>query len=229
MNEVIIKVVNKVATNATPNVPIVCGNSTYNVTFDFDEEWAAEDTRVARFVFYKGRKSYFKEQTFSGNTVNVPILSGIDYVLVGVYSGELSTTTPARVICRRSILCDSAEEQIGEDQKKTLQTQIADLGNQITDFGNQIEGLGNQTADFGNQIEDLGNQTTDLDNRVTDLDNQITELGDLVPKVTDADEGYFVRVVGGKLSAVPVPSTVEEWTFTLEDDSTVTKKVVVME
>lgn len=219
MNEVIIKVVNKVATNATPNVHIVCGNSTYNVTFDFDEEWAAESTRVARFVFYKGRKSYFKEQTFTGNTVNVPILSGIDYVLVGVYSGELSTTTPARVLCKRSILCDSAEEQIGEDQKRTLQAQVADLGNQIAD-------LGNQTTDLGNQIEGLGNPANLHTNAKDSLVNAINEVDGRVPKVTEDNEGHFVRVVNGKLSAVPVAA--EEWTFTLDDDSTVTKKVVVM-
>lgn len=61
------------------------------------------------------------------------------------------------------------------------------------------------------------------------LVNAINEVDGRVPKVTTADEGHFVRVVKGKLSTAPINSTVEEWVFTLDDDSTVTKKVVVME
>lgn len=139
MGDINIKVVNKIATNATPDVPLVCGNSKYTITFDFDAEWATEVNRVARFVYYHGHLSYFKEQAFVGNIVNVPVLSNIDYVLVGVYAGDLSTTTPARVRCKRSILCGGAEEQITDDEKETIQAQIADLAEQMQSFGEDLD------------------------------------------------------------------------------------------
>lgn len=140
MGNINITVVDKIATNATPDVRIVCGNSGYKVTFDFDEEWAAEASKVARFVYHKGREKLFKEKAFSGNVVDVPILKGIDYVLVGVYAGDLSTTTPARVLCKRSILCDDAEEHITEEEKETLQTQIAELTDWMLGVKEDLDG-----------------------------------------------------------------------------------------
>lgn len=127
MNSINIAVANKIATNLTPDVHVVCGNSDYVLAFDFDDEWSNEANKVARFVYYKGHQSFYKEQAFIGNIVNVPVLSNIDYVLVGVYAGDLSTTTPARIRCKRSILCGGAEEQITDEEKETLQSQLADL------------------------------------------------------------------------------------------------------
>ena len=89
---------------------IVCGNSDYTISFDFDEEWASHTEKVARFVYYKNSKTLFQDVPFSGAEVAVPVLSGIDFVLVGVYAGNLCTTTPARVWCDRSILCGTSEQ-----------------------------------------------------------------------------------------------------------------------
>lgn len=127
MGDLRVSVRNKIATNTTPDEIIVCGNSGYTITFDFDEEWSSLTTKTARFVYYIGRNRYKKEEKLIGNTVNVPILSGIDYVLVGVYAGDLSTTTPARVMCARSILCGEAQEHITPAEKACLQTQIGEL------------------------------------------------------------------------------------------------------
>ena len=92
---------------ATPEAekPIVCGNSDYTLTFSFDEEWDGLDEKTARFVFQKDGKTQCIDQPFTGNVVNVPILSGINAVLIGVYVANLKSTAPARIPCETSILC----------------------------------------------------------------------------------------------------------------------------
>jgi hypothetical protein len=127
MPNIKITVAGKIATNTTPGEVIVCGNSDYTATFDFDYEWSAQTKRTARFVYYKNGLTLYKEAEFTGNTVAVPVLSGIDYVLVGVYAGDLITTTPAKVLCDRSILCGDQLEGLSPEQKAMLQAQIGDL------------------------------------------------------------------------------------------------------
>lgn len=105
MPNINITVAGKVATNMSPDVSIICGNADYTVTFDFDEEWSAHPVKTARFVFTKSGKLQYLETAFSGNVAQVPVLSDIEAVYVGVYAGELHTTTPTRVLCKRSILC----------------------------------------------------------------------------------------------------------------------------
>lgn len=102
-----IQVRNKVAVNLTPEEVIVCGNSGYEVEFAFDAEWASEAVKTARFVYRKGGQNHYIDVEFSGTRVKAPVLSNIKYVLVGVYAGDLITTTPAAIECEKSILCGS--------------------------------------------------------------------------------------------------------------------------
>lgn len=131
MPSINISVAEKIATNTTPGVVIVCGNSDYTVSFDFDAEWANETNRVARFVYFKDGTGHHREVEFTGNTVNVPTLFGVDYVLVGAYAGDLRTTTPAKVLCDRSILCGDPLEAPPETAK-LLQGQIAALAETVS-------------------------------------------------------------------------------------------------
>lgn len=107
--DISIKVTRKIATTLDAPV-IVCGNNDYRIYFKFDQEWETSNAKTARFVFRQSGKIERIEVAFTGTVVGVPILSGIDEVYVGVYAGELHTTTPARIICKRSILCLDAEE-----------------------------------------------------------------------------------------------------------------------
>jgi hypothetical protein len=125
--EIKITVAGKIATNTTPGVVIVCGNKDYKVAFDLDDEWAAETARTARFVYYKNGQRLFKDVPFTGDTAAVPALSDIDFVMVGVYAGDLHTTTPAQVLCDRSILCGNAVEQITPEEKAGLVAQMGAL------------------------------------------------------------------------------------------------------
>lgn len=80
---------------------IICDNSDYIAHFDFDAEWSAYDTKTARFV-YGGK---YTDVVFSGNECAVPVMQDTRAVTVGVFAGDLHTTTPAYFACVPSILC----------------------------------------------------------------------------------------------------------------------------
>lgn len=86
---------------------IVCGNRGYSVEFIFDSEWDAAAAKTARFVYVRKGSVRYKDVVFTGNTVSVPVLSNIKEVRVGVFAGDLRTTTPARIPCELSIRCDT--------------------------------------------------------------------------------------------------------------------------
>ena len=93
-----ISVNNKIAT-LQDNVLIVNGNSDYVIKFDFDSEWDAYETKTARFVTARG----YADVVFSGDEVDLPVITDAMSVRVGVYAGNLHTTTPAVIFCRRCI------------------------------------------------------------------------------------------------------------------------------
>lgn len=85
---------------------IVCGNSDYVAVFDFDAEWDAYEVKTARFIW----GGTFTDVPFAGNECPVPVIPDAVSVLVGVYAGDLHTTTAAAVGVRRSILGGSETE-----------------------------------------------------------------------------------------------------------------------
>lgn len=84
---------------------IVCGNSDYQIEFTFDEEWADLAVKTVRFTYVKDGKIRYTDIVMDGNLVNVPVMTNVREVLVGVFAGDLVTTTPARVPCDLSIRC----------------------------------------------------------------------------------------------------------------------------
>ena len=104
MPEISVKVREKIAqTQGTPE--IVCGNSDYAILFDFDSEWDGYDEKTARFVRCDLRtgKVVHTDVLFNGSTVVAPALYDTAAVAVGVYAGDIHTTTPARIPCARCI------------------------------------------------------------------------------------------------------------------------------
>ena len=93
-----ISVNNKIAT-LQDNCLIINGNSDYVIKFDFDSEWDAYETKTARFVTARG----YTDVVFSGDEVALPVITDAISVRVGVYAGNLHTTTPAVIFCRRCI------------------------------------------------------------------------------------------------------------------------------
>lgn len=84
---------------------IVCGNSDYQIEFTFDEEWSGLPVKTVRFTYVKDGKIRYTDIVMDGATVNVPVMTNVREVLVGVFAGDLVTTTPARVPCDLSIRC----------------------------------------------------------------------------------------------------------------------------
>lgn len=100
MPEINIEVRNKIS-EKTDDMIYVCNNSDYIASFDFDSEWDAYNTKTARF----SHDGQHVDVVFTGNQCNVPVITNTYAFHVGVFAGDLHTTTAARVPCRKSILC----------------------------------------------------------------------------------------------------------------------------
>lgn len=96
-------VANKVASYLQRDGYIVCGNSDYQIEFSFDSEWDAYARKTARFI-WNGK---YKDVEFSGTICPVPVISNSNGLEVGVYAGDISTSTSALISCKKSIRCNS--------------------------------------------------------------------------------------------------------------------------
>ena len=119
-----ISVQNKIA--AADGTVYICGNSDYLVEFDFDREWDAFEHKTARFI----HGTTYTDQVFSGNFCPVPVLYNVTSFRLGVFAGELSTTTPATVYAKKSILCGSG---IPADPPISVYSQIMALLNDLNE------------------------------------------------------------------------------------------------
>lgn len=126
MRNLHISVKNKVATYQQRDGNIVCGNSDYHITFAFDSEWDVYESKTARFIW----NGNYVDVIFTGNTVTVPMLSKTNLLKVGIYAGELSTTTSAEIPCIFSVLCESATA--GTPDRPNPGEIIVDLSNYYT-------------------------------------------------------------------------------------------------
>jgi hypothetical protein len=107
-----ISVVDKKATYSQRGGAIVCNNSDYQIKFTFDDERGSISKKTARFV----HGGEFTDVDFTGDTVTVPAMQGVTEVKVGVYAGELYTTTAARIPCLPSIACQAGTPSIENDK-----------------------------------------------------------------------------------------------------------------
>ena len=84
---------------AAPGAVIICGNSGDTVQFTFDSEWDAYPVRTARFRYTVSGAELYQDMVFEGNSCEIPPLHDITEVAVGVYAGDIRTTTPAYIPC----------------------------------------------------------------------------------------------------------------------------------
>lgn len=129
---------------------IVCGNSTYRVKFTFDDEWEGSLFKTARFVYVQSGTVKHTDVVFEGDTVDVPAMANTSEVLVGVFAGDLRTTTPARIPCEASIRCGT-----GAPAEPT-----PDVYDQIMELLNQGGGGGTGAGLPGVTDEDEGKVLT---------------------------------------------------------------------
>lgn len=67
---------NKTASAVNPPC-IVCGNSDYNVKFDFDDEWQAHTKKIGVFAYNRCGEWQSEKVLFEGDTCPVPALHGV--------------------------------------------------------------------------------------------------------------------------------------------------------
>lgn len=104
MPEIRIAVRDKIA--AAEGLPeIVCGNGDYTLVFEFDAEWTPYRTKTARFFWYDipSGTPRMTELLFDGSAVTAPVMRDTHAVAVGVYAGDLHTTSSAWIPCRQAI------------------------------------------------------------------------------------------------------------------------------
>lgn len=120
MPDITITVSDKIAA-ATGSPVIVCGNSDYTINFDFDSEWDAYTAKTARFVFCVNGSLLCQDVLFEGDTCAAPPFYNTDSVAVGVYAGDIHTTTPARIPCAH---CITDSTPVHPDPAPDVYTQI---------------------------------------------------------------------------------------------------------
>ena len=95
-----INIKDKIAKVAEP-VTIICGNTDYEIRFAFDEEWVDQKVKTARFIY----NNKYIDVVFEGEQCKMPKVINATGVFIGVFAGDLHTTTPAFILCEKSILC----------------------------------------------------------------------------------------------------------------------------
>lgn len=80
---------------------IVLGNDDYSITFYFDSEWSGytSKTLVLSLLSAKTGMLQTKEILFHGDTVNLPAILNTGEISIGVYAGDLKTSTNAIITC----------------------------------------------------------------------------------------------------------------------------------
>ena len=105
------------AAEYTGTEELVCYNSDYRIKFSFDADFAAYDAKTVRFWYYDtaGDKQTI-DSLFTGDEVDVPVIPAAMVLYVGVYAGNIRTSTDAEIPCRYSILSpDGAELEPNPD------------------------------------------------------------------------------------------------------------------
>jgi hypothetical protein len=133
-----IAVKNKIATK-TNDVVYICGNSDFVIDFDFDAEWNDTPVKTARFIT---ESMTVHDQVFEGNVCPVPVISDTYKIRVGVFAGNLRTTTPAHVPAKKSILCGTGSP---DEPSEDVYAQIMEKVNEAVQTANDVK----ERADAG--------------------------------------------------------------------------------
>ena len=161
-----VSVKDKIAVAET-DVLYICGNSDFAIQFEFDAEWEAFPEKTARFIY----ANQYRDILFRGSLCPIPVISGALAISVGVFAGDLHTTTPAVITARRSILCNSGSPADPSDE---VYNQLMEELNRIYDA---IVAAGGFTTDETLKLED-GVLSVNTTNEVaTDNTQPITSAG----------------------------------------------------
>lgn len=121
MRELKVTVRDKIAT--ADGQTVVCGNSDYTVHFDLDAEWDAYETKTMRVV---NPDRTYTDVVFTGIEAPLPAVVNQSAIRVGLFAGDLHTSTPAYFPCELSILCGTGSPV---DPEPDVYAQIMELLN----------------------------------------------------------------------------------------------------
>ena len=108
MPEITIMITDKIAeVKGTPI--IVCGNADYTVIFETDEEWSSYSIKTARFNYTQNGVRLHQDVQFTGDRCAVPVMTDVYAVEIGLYAGDIRTSTLARIPCERCATDDAAQ------------------------------------------------------------------------------------------------------------------------
>lgn len=178
-----LQITNKIATCLT-DLPIVCGNSDYVAEFRFDEEWNEHYVKTARFKV----NGEYTDVVFEGNECAIPIITNAKHVWMGVFAGELSTTTPAIVHCKPSILDG---EDVPAPPRDDVYSQIVELCSDAVSTAKSVEERANNGEFDGDDYI-----LTDEDKRAIADTVKVEALGD-IDTVLDSIIARQASVIGG--------------------------------
>ena len=163
--KIVVQIRDKIATCLT-DVPVVCGNSDYVVAFDFDAEWDKHRVKTARF------KSNCKHEdvVFEDNECPMPPIFNAKIAWVGVFAGDLSTSTPAIVHCKPGILDG---EDIPAPPRDDVYTQLVALTEEAIQTAESVEERANNGEFKGDSPVKGVDYFTEDDK--TEIVNEVTE------------------------------------------------------
>lgn len=194
-----IEVRDKVATLKSKNFNLVGGNNDYDVVFDFDKDWENYTAKTAVFVFGKGKPVY---QVFEGNVCEGVAIYDATMCLIGVFAGDISTTTPAMVDCVYRSILDEANGT-PEPPAEDVYNQIMELLNRYLNAikGAPSGGLKGQVLkkdsdkdyDYSWQDDIGGGGNGVSEDKVVEIVNNY--LKENPPKVSEEDKADIVQSV----------------------------------
>lgn len=142
-NQLHIEVKGKIATLTSQNFQLVGGNSDYEVVFDFDEAWENHNVKTALFVY----SSKSVPVVFEGNICNGVAVEKSLLCYIGVFSGDLMTTTPACVDVEQSI------RDIGETPRQPTKDEYNQIIELLNKYIEQGGGGGSGESGFSPIVE----------------------------------------------------------------------------
>ena len=193
---------NKTASAVNPPC-IVCGNSDYNVKFDFDEEWQAHNNKIGVFAYNRCGEWQSEKVLFEGDTCPVPALHGVRSVWIGVTAGDVRTSTPADVPCRMGATDFSdTDEPPSADVWGQILAKLGELQTEI----DEIKQSGGAEVYYAELDGEYPSYTLSAD----------TPLADIA-KAYAANKSIVCRCKIGKTAAtlplfIPIPKT-NTWIF----------------
>lgn len=122
MREILITVRNRVA-SIVGSPEIVCGNTDYTAVFDLDAEWDAYPVKTLRIVWkdMDTLKILYQDVLFEGNCAVLPPVFRTTQVRLGIYAGDIRTTTPVRIPC---CAAESGSKAVHPDPESGIYSQL---------------------------------------------------------------------------------------------------------